>query len=125
MILDTNALSGMADGDDDIGAPLAGATEVAIPVIALGEFKYGIRGSRNRARYESWLVELLQGCRVLGVDKDTTAIYAEIRESLKRIGRPIPANDVWIAALARQHGMPVVSRDRHFDHVPKLKRVSW
>jgi tRNA(fMet)-specific endonuclease VapC len=125
VILDTNALSAMADGDEGIGAPLANATEIAIPVIALGEFRYGIRGSRSRARYERWLDELMNSCRVLDVSADTTVIYAEIREALKRSGRPIPANDAWIAALARQYGMPVVSRDRHFDFVAKLVRMSW
>lgn len=115
----------MADGDEGIAAPLADATEIAIPVIALGEFRYGIRGSRVQIRYEQWLIELLSGCRVLDVDSGTTVIYAGIREGLKRGGRPIPANDVWIAALARQHDMPVLSRDRHFDLVPKLMRVSW
>jgi len=59
------------------------------------------------------------------VDEATAVEYATIRGELKRAGNPIPANDAWIAALARQHAMPVISRDEHFDFVPKLDRLSW
>jgi len=125
VILDTNGLSAMADGDPDVAPILRQAAEIALPVIALGEYRYGIRQSRYRARYERWLNEVLAACRVLSVDESTTAVYAEIRGELKRAGHPIPGNDVWIAALARQHSLPVLSRDRHFDRVTGLTRIPW
>ena len=62
---------------------------------------------------------------VLAVTDDTSVAYAALRVVLKRSGRPIPANDAWIAALALQHGLPVLSRDRHFDAVPNLTRTAW
>jgi predicted nucleic acid-binding protein len=62
---------------------------------------------------------------VLNVDEETAGHYAEVREELKSKGHPIPANDLWIAALARQHRLPVLSRDEHFDFVPGLKRIDW
>jgi len=99
--------------------------DLAIPVIVLGEYRYGIAQSRRRRRYEEWLTGLLRNCRVLRVDETTAAEYAAIRGELKRSGKPIPANDAWIAALARQHAMPVISQDEHFDFVPKLKRLGW
>lgn len=74
-------------------------------------------------RYERWLAEVIAACRVLAVDEGTAERYADVRDELKRGGRPIPGNDVWIAALARQHGMPLVSRDQHFDFVSGLKRA--
>ena len=51
--------------------------------------------------------------------------YAEVRSELKRSRHPIPGNDIWIAALARQHSLPLLSRDKHFDFVPRLKRLDW
>ena len=54
-----------------------------------------------------------------------TLPYAAVRDELKRIGRPIPANDLWIAALVRKYALTLLSRDRHFDFVPRLKRVTW
>jgi tRNA(fMet)-specific endonuclease VapC len=125
VILDMNGLSAMADGDPGLEHILSQANEVAIPVIVLGEYRYGIAQSRNRVRYEKWLAAVIATCRILRVDEGTAAEYASIRSELKRRGRPIPGNDVWIAALARQHALPVLSRDEHFDSVPKLKRVTW
>jgi tRNA(fMet)-specific endonuclease VapC len=125
MILDTNGLSAMADGDTKLEPLLRQAPDIAVPVIVLGEYKYGIGQSRNRARYERWLAEVVASCRVLLVDEVTAERYAEIRGELKLAGRPIPGNDLWIAALARQHQLPLLSRDSHFDFVPGLKRVGW
>jgi predicted nucleic acid-binding protein len=115
----------MADGDLLLEPVLRRAGEIALPVIVIGEYRYGIRQSRDRARYERWLAEAIPSCRVLVVDARTAEQYAEVRDELKRSGHPIPGNDLWIAALARQHALPLVSRDRHFDFVRGLKRVGW
>lgn len=125
MILDTNALSALADGDLTLEPILREATGVAVPVIVLGEYRYGIRQSRHRLRYEHWLAEAALSYRVLPVDEGTAERYAEVRHELKSSGRPIPSNDMWIAALVRQHRLPLISRDQHFDVVPGLKRVQW
>lgn len=125
MILDTNALSAFIDGDRSLGRRLAGLGQVSIPAIVLGEFRYGIAGSRHRAAYETWLDEHLPNFDVLGVGAATAVVYAEVRLALKKEGRPIPANDVWISALAIEHRLPVLTRDAHFDAVPGLRRVAW
>jgi tRNA(fMet)-specific endonuclease VapC len=125
MILDTNGLSSLAEGELRLEPILRKATQIAVPVIVLGEFRYGIRQSRERQRYEQWLVEYLPKFLVLSVDEQTTTSYAAVRGELKRAGTPIPSNDVWIAALCRQHSLPVLSRDRHFDLVTGLRRIDW
>ena len=125
MILDTNALSAFVDGDSVIGAILARQPRAAIPVIVLGEYRYGILGSRKRATYEAWLDTHLRDFEVLSVTADTAVAYALIRSGLKQIGRPIPANDAWIAALAAEHRLPVLSLDAHFDAITGIQRVAW
>ena len=125
MILDTNALSAFADGEDGVGNILGQQQRAAIPVIVLGEFRYGIAGSRHRGAYEQWLDTHLRQFEVLAITAETTIPYAALRGTLKRLGRPIPANDAWIAALAIQHGLPILSRDAHFDGLPDLRRVTW
>lgn len=125
MIVDTNALSAAADDDPAIIAILGRAEQMAIPVIALGEYRHGIAQSRNRATYENWLTALLSDCFVLDINEPTTHYYADIILELKRKGKPIPTNDLWIAALCRQHSLPLLSRDRHFDQVSGIKRVGW
>ena len=125
MILDTNGLSAAADNDPGVVAVLARAEQLSIPVIVLGEYRLGIAQSRNRTSYENWLTALLQDCMVLDVNEATTQDYADIILELKRKGKPIPSNDVWIAALCRQHAFPLLSRDRHFDWVAGVKRIEW
>jgi predicted nucleic acid-binding protein len=125
MILDTNALSAFVDGDPGVGNVLRAQVRAAIPVIVLGEFRYGIAQSRQRASYEAWLDSNLFNFDVLSVTEETAIAYAGLRTALKRSGRPIPANDAWIASLALQHRLPVLSRDEHFDVVPGLDRTSW
>lgn len=125
MILDTNALSAAADGDPAVAALLGRADRLAIPVIVLGEYRHGIRQSHNHAAYENWLKELLNDCMVFDVNEATTPHYADIVAELKRKDKPIPTNDIWIAAICRQHGLPLLSRDRHFDWVEGSKRVGW
>ncbi len=125
MILDTNALSAFVDGDVGVGEVLRRQARAAIPVIVLGEFRYGIAESRHRTTYDAWLQSQLPYFDVLMVTDETAITYAALRVALKRSGRPIPANDAWIAALALQHRLPVLSRDQHFDVVPGLERKSW
>ena len=125
MILDTNALSAFADGDAGVGDVLQRQSRVAIPVIVLGEFRYGIAQSKHRAAYEAWLDSHLLHFDILTVTQDTALAYAALRVALRRSGRPIPANDAWIAALALQHRRSVLSRDEHFDAVPGLDRARW
>jgi tRNA(fMet)-specific endonuclease VapC len=125
LILDTNALSAVVEGDPLLAPLLRKAAQIAIPVIVLGEYRYGISHSRDRRQYEEWLTEYLQNFRILEVEVRTTIPYGAVRSELKKAGTPIPSNDVWIAALCRQHALPLLSRDRHFDLVPGIQRVHW
>jgi tRNA(fMet)-specific endonuclease VapC len=125
LILDTNALSAFIDGDPQAIRVAAEANELAIPVIVAGEFAFGIQQSRHRDAYENSLQRMLDHCTVLPIEIETTRHYAAIRLELRQSGKPIPANDVWIAALSRQYAMPVMTRDQHFDWVNGLRRRSW
>lgn len=125
MILDTNALSALADGDEGLLDALGATAILHLPTVVVGEFEFGIASSRYRDRYASWLAGFLSACRLLVIDRVTAAHYASIRLELKVRGRPIPSNDTWIAALARQHGEVVVSRDAHFEEVAGLRRLVW
>lgn len=125
MILDTNALSAYLDGDKNALKTVADPDELAIPVIVIGEFEFGLAQSRNRDAYERSLQRMLDRSTVLDIEIATSRHYAAIRLELKRSGKPIPVNDTWIAALCRQYSMPIMSRDRHFDSVGGLRRRTW
>lgn len=125
MILDTNALSAYLDRTPEAVEIVSEAHGLAIPVIVAGEFAFGAAQSRHREEYERALQRMLDRCAVLDIGIETARHYAAIRLELKWAGTPIPANDVWIAALSRQHALPVMSRDTHFDLVAGLRRRSW
>ena len=125
MILDTNAVSAIADDDPAAVRLFSNAASIELPAIVLGEYRFGIAQSRRRKEYEKWLAELIAAIRVLPVDQETTSHYANVRSELKKAGKPIPSNDLWIAAICRQHRLPLMSEDRHFDAIPGLKRIGW
>jgi len=104
---------------------LARGTKISLPVIVLGEYRFGLLGSRKRKAIEPALDRLQLMSDVLAVDTETVKPYAKLCDQLKRAGQPIPSNDLWIAALAVQHGLPIVSRDGHFDVAPGVQRIAW
>lgn len=125
MILDTNGLSAFFDGEEALIPILAKADAVHLPVIVIGEYRFGLRSSRFRKSREPKLIEFVRACSVLPVLESTALAYARIKHGLKRAGTPIPENDIWIAALAMEYGLPILSDDRHFDAVPHAKRINW
>ena len=125
MILDTNAVSALAAQDKALTELVQAAPRITVTIISLGEYAFGISKSRHRAELEAWLDALLLKVDVLLLEQKTLPFYAEVRGRLKMAGTPIPANDCWIAALAQQHRLPIVSQDRHFDSVKGIQRIGW
>jgi tRNA(fMet)-specific endonuclease VapC len=96
-----------------------------LPVI--GEYQYGLSGltARRRARLESLFRRLEAESIVLCPNRETASWYATMRRQLKQKGRPIPEADLWIAALAGQHRLAIISDDPHFDDVVGIRRLGW
>jgi tRNA(fMet)-specific endonuclease VapC len=125
MILDTNALSAWAEGNPACRPFFFEARRIVIPSIVLGEYFYGIRQSRFQARYESWLESIVRNVELASITPMTADLYAGLRLRLKERGTRIPANDAWIAAVALETGLPLLSNDSHFDHCPEIQRLSF
>lgn len=125
MILDTNAISALAEQDKALTELVKAAPRVAVTIISLGEYAFGISQSRHRDELEAWLDALLLNVDVLLLEQKTMPFYAEVRGRLKLAGTPIPSNDCWIAALAQQHRLPIISQNRHFDSVKGVQRIGW
>jgi predicted nucleic acid-binding protein len=125
VILDTNAVSAILAADRRIASVLGPAVPHHLPVVVIGEYQFGILGSRYREELTAGFQRLESQSIVLPSDRETADWYASIRWELKRKGRPIPENDLWIASLARQHGLDIVSQDPHFDSVDGIRRISW
>jgi len=125
MILDTNAISALASNEIAIRKEIQSLHRIAVTLISIGEYQYGIEGSIHRESLQNWLDAFLAHAEVLSPTLQTVQHYASIRHELKQNGTPIPANDVWIAALCRQFNMPILSKDHHFDFVEGVKRIVW
>ena len=91
----------------------------------LGEYRFGIATSRRRRDYEAWIARGRAFWNILPVVEDTALHYSLIRQELRKAGTSLPANDVWIAAIARQHHLPILTRAEHFDTVAGVTRLSW
>ena len=120
--VDTNRYVDFMRGDPEVARHIRAADAVALPFVVLGELRAGFAcGSKSRAN-ERTLVRFLgqERVRVLWADEATTHFYGRVFAQLRAAGTPIPASDLWIAALAIQHDLPLYTRDAHFASVAGL-----
>jgi len=122
--LDTNRLTDLFQGDAPLADLLATCEEVWIPLVVLAEIKAGFYGGTQPHSNEALLRELLAKptVGVLLPSRETAEHYARIFVQLKRAGTPIPDNDLWIAAMVLENDLLLITRDRHFGHIPQLLR---
>ncbi len=126
-LFDTNVVIAAFEQEEAVTRRLEGspADALFVPVVVLGEMDFGARKASRAVENLRRLEEFAAEANVLPCDRDTARFYGEIKDRLRRKGRPIPENDIWIAAVARQHGLVLVSRDSHFEHVEELEVESW
>lgn len=122
--LDTNRLTDLFQGDAALAGQLGTCEEVWIPLVVLAEIKAGFYGGNQQGRNEILLKELFAKTTVglLLPSRETAEHYAHLFVQLKRAGTPVPDNDLWIAALALEHDLLLITRDRHFERIPQLLR---
>ena len=123
--LDTNRLTDLFQGDTALAERLAVCDQVWIPLIVLAEIKAGFYGGTQQHRNEGVLQRLLAKTTidVLLPSRETAEHYARLFVQLKRAGTPVPDNDLWIAALALEHDLVLITRDQHFERIPQLLRA--
>ena len=125
VLVDTNVVVAYFRGDKAIYPHFARVTPVYLPWVVLGELHFGAQRAQRRHEQLAFIHDLLTYAVVLFPDQDTTEVYGQVKAELARLGKPIPDNDLWIAAVARQHDLPLATRDAHFAHVPGLKTLAW
>ncbi len=125
LLLDTNRLSDALAQDESVLDLLETAEAIYVPAIALGEIRSGFLGGRRAADNEARLSWFLSqdGVSVLVVDSAISHRYAQVHDRLRRRGKPIPTNDLWIAAIALEQGLVLYTRDPHFKNVAGLACV--
>lgn len=124
-VLDSNIVIALFDQEVAVLEQMAAASETIVPIPVFGELYHGAFRSRRSRANVARIDALMQSHTVVALDVDTARLYGAIKNQLRRNGTPIPDNDIWIAALAQQHGAVIVTRDSHFDAVENLAVVRW
>ena len=124
-LLDTNIIIALLADEEAVKNNLAQSNEVFIPSNAIGELYYGARKSGRVQANLARVDELIANSTMLGCDAETARQYGEVKNQLRLKGRPLPENDIWIAAIALQHNLVLVTRDAHFQQVENLQSVNW
>jgi len=124
-LLDTNVIIALFRDDNKVRDRIAASPEVFVPAIAVGELYYGAQHSAHVEENIKQVREFAANSTVLACDSATAEYYGQIKNRLKTRGRPLPENDVWIAAIARQYSLTVVTRDQHFREIDGLFLEEW
>lgn len=122
IILDTNVISDILEGKPEIIAQLKNY-KFCVPVIVCGELLFGVNNSARVAQNTEITTRFLNATEILAITYEVAEKYSLIRNQLKKIGRPIPENDIWIAATSLTYQLPVATFDKHFGYVEGLELV--
>jgi len=124
LVLDANAIISLFDGDRAVAETMSQAERILIPAIVLGEVSVGIEsGTARGSRAAQALERLLDrpNVQILNVSQETASFFVTVVRYLKKIGKPIPQDDLWIAAGVLETGSVLLTRDAHFDNLPMLR----
>lgn len=124
-LLDTSAAAALLRGDPALADRLDELDTAHTSVVVIGELIYGARVPANAEANLEQVAAFAAAVTVLPVDRPTSEVYARLKKSLREKGRPIPDNDLWIAAAAGRHGVALLHRDAHFSEVDELQSLTW
>ena len=124
-LLDTNIVIAMFADEEELQERRQNADKVFLPSPVVGELCYGARKSSRPIENLTRVNRLIQDFRVIPCNLETARWYGIIKDNLRQRGRLIPDNDIWIAAIAMQRGLILVTRDAHFDEVESLQTERW
>jgi tRNA(fMet)-specific endonuclease VapC len=124
-LLDTNIVIALFANELAVIERLKNAEEIFIPSVVIGELYYGAQKSQLSSENLIRIDDFVQQNTILACNAETARHYGSMKEELRKKGRPIPENDLWIAAIARQHDLTLVSRDAHFQQIDLLRIERW
>jgi tRNA(fMet)-specific endonuclease VapC len=123
--LDTSVAVRFLNGDSAIVSRVLALPEVILPIVAVGELLFGAENSARPLQNFPCYLEFIEACTIFPLGRETASVYARTRFALKRKGRPIPMNDVWIAAQCLEQRWVLVTDDTDFDYVDELVLEHW
>jgi tRNA(fMet)-specific endonuclease VapC len=124
-LLDTNIVIALFANDSAVVGKIGKAEDIFVPAAVIGELFYGAKKSGRPEKNSERIERFVSDNVILGCDTETARLYGKVKNNLRKKGRPIPENDIWIAAAAFQYDLILVSRDEHFEEVEDLKLEKW
>ncbi len=124
-LIDTNIAIALFAGDEVVKEKVRNAEFIAVAPTIIGELWYGAQKSQQVPQNLRKINILANDCIFFRHDLETAQFYGIIKERLERKGTLIPDNDIWIAAIALQHNLVLVTRDAHFDEIESLETERW
>lgn len=125
ILLDSNIVIEIFSGNKILAEKINELPVFYISSIVLGELYVGINRVINKDKHLNKLTSFLELCIVLDIDSTTAQFFGEITVALFKKGKPIPTNDVWIAATVKQHNLTLISRDKQFNEIDSLQIENW
>ena len=125
LAVDTNAVIAYREGISIVCTLVEAADILFLPAVVLGELLYGSLNSAKPQKNEQAVHKFLAQSVLVPIAEAIATRYATVRLKLKKIGRPIPENDIWVAATCLELGVPLLTRDGHFDYIGGLEVINW
>ncbi len=125
LLLDTNAVIALQQRDTDLLKLLENEEDIFVPAVVIGELYYGAYKSGRPEENRQTVATFAAARVILNSDAGTGDAYGQIKYALRLKGRPIPENDIWIAALTLQYDCILISRDTHYDEIENLRTRQW
>src|SRR5208283_2862600 len=122
ILIDTNAYAAFKKNETDAVSIFKTVEYIGVNIVVLGELLSGFKGGNKEATNKKEFEQFLDSPRVnvIQLDEETAEFYAKVYWDLKRKGKPVPTNDLWVAASAMRHGLALFSYDEHFDNIDGL-----
>jgi len=122
LLIDTNIYAFAMKGDPEVTSVLRRCYKIGICAVSIGELLSGFKGGSREKKNREELEQFLDSPRVFlyPIDENTAEFYSAILNELRKTGKPIPTNDIWIASVAFQHGLRIFTKDTHFSCIPGL-----
>lgn len=124
-VLDSNIVTAFFAHDTNVVNAIKDASKLFVSLVAVGELYYGATISERAQKNTACIDDLISDIAVVCGDIETARLFGTTKARLQQNGTPIPDNDIWIAAVALQHSLKLVSRDAHFTHVENLSLTKW
>jgi len=122
-VLDTNVITKLLDNDPAAISLIHKIDNVFTSVVVVGELYFAAANSSKREVNLKNFQEALACVEIISIDDDVCMSYAKIKLELKKKGKPIPDNDIWIAACAHAKGLSVATFDQHFSEISQIELV--